>query len=762
MASSAEGEELSLVPYSSRESNEIFLRHHNAVVVYDEELKQLVLRGPPSSATASNPMALPNCPYCRRPLRHDPGEPTEGRAVSQHDVEAGFVNPNYFRMLQDISTRSPEVSRPPSPQASWQPSVNVSGSLPSQPPSGESEYFPLPSPSAAQGISAAAFSPNYFRRFFIEERELGRGGKGVVLLVKHVLDGVSLGHFACKRVPVGDDHDWLKKVLNEVQLLQHLSHQNLVSYRHVWLENMQLTQFGPSVPCAFILQQYCNAGDLHRYVYEPLRAPTKEQLKGRMRRRSKGQLDEPEDMHSPRRLSFDEIYSFFKDIASGLNYLHGNGFIHRDLKPLNCLLHETGKGIRVLVSDFGEAQMESMARKSTGATGTISYCAPEVLRPQYPLGPLGQFTTKSDIFSLGMILYFMCFAQLPYANADNLDEDKEDLDRLRDEIKDWGGFDDVTRERSDLPDKLYKFLERLLSPNPADRPTAEDILRAMSTGGALTDSGVHHPTHAHQKNRGLGVDMAGAGPAVFDDVRSGSRISPVESPMPSTPTGIGGGRWRGSKRPLSANGRDGAISTGNGSSIVLRATFPSNTTANETRSHPMTPTSSTLGHSAYSSSFGPSPTQVARGPAPVGLLPDAPHARWRLWSTFVERSRMVSVLQSVPSKTVLFIFKVFSITMPCQPRAPDPWILYPLVCLGALDFALSGGLAPPGGGDGAAHLHDRPCHCLRKLGVSIALLVAHMVVLFLGTRAGVICFGGAWGYGSSEQVVMIPADDYQV
>lgn len=40
-------------------------------------------------------------------------------------------------------------------------------------------------------------------RFFVEEGELGRGGKGVVLLVKHVLDGVSLGHFACKRVPVG-------------------------------------------------------------------------------------------------------------------------------------------------------------------------------------------------------------------------------------------------------------------------------------------------------------------------------------------------------------------------------------------------------------------------------------------------------------------------------------------------------------------------------------------------------------------------------
>ena len=44
-----------------------------------------------------------------------------------------------------------------------------------------------------QGIKREALSPNYFKKFFIEEKELGRGGKGVVLLVRHELDGVSLG-----------------------------------------------------------------------------------------------------------------------------------------------------------------------------------------------------------------------------------------------------------------------------------------------------------------------------------------------------------------------------------------------------------------------------------------------------------------------------------------------------------------------------------------------------------------------------------------
>jgi hypothetical protein len=50
-----------------------------------------------------------------------------------------------------------------------------------------------PAPSIGHGIKKEAFSPNYFKRFFIEEKELGRGGKGVVLLVRHELDRVSLG-----------------------------------------------------------------------------------------------------------------------------------------------------------------------------------------------------------------------------------------------------------------------------------------------------------------------------------------------------------------------------------------------------------------------------------------------------------------------------------------------------------------------------------------------------------------------------------------
>lgn len=331
-------------------------------------------------------------------------------------------------------------------------------------------------------IRRNAFQPNYFKTFFVEETILGRGGKGVVLLVRHEIDGCQLGHFACKRVPVGDDHAWLEKVLIEVELLAKLSHPNLVSYRHVWLEDVQLNIFGPSVACAFILQQYCNGGDLHKYVVgNAPREVTKEELKARMRRRSKGQAEPPHNLSQAKpQLSFEDIYSFFKDITSGVAYLHAANYIHRDLKPNNCLLHQEGGILQCLISDFGEVQPENVVRKSTGSTGTISYCAPEVLKMD-ATGRYGNFTTKSDMFSLGMILYFMCFGRLPYQGANAIQEELEDIELLRAEIVDWKGFQDERRERTDLPTRLYKLLKKLLASDPAERPSANEVLIAMKS-----------------------------------------------------------------------------------------------------------------------------------------------------------------------------------------------------------------------------------------------------------------------------------------
>lgn len=375
---------------------------------------------------------------------------------------------------------------------------------------------PAPAPQDGSRIRRTALQPNYFKSFFVEERELGRGGKGVVLLVRHEIDGCHLGYFACKRVPVGDDHGWLEKVLLEVELLAKLSHPNLVSYRHVWLEDVQLSRFSPTVACAFILQQYCNGGDLWKKVVGQIPGEaTKEELKAQMRRRSKGQLEKPINLRAAQsQLQPEEIHSYFRDITAGLAYLHAANYIHRDLKPSNCLLHTERGQTTCLISDFGEVQAENVARKATGSTGTISYCAPEVLKRD-ATGSYGNFTTKSDIFSLGMILYFMCFGRLPYQASNTINEELEDVELLRAEIMDWKGFEDERRERPELPSKLYTLLKQLLALNPNDRPSASEVLTALKN--ATISEGMFRGTMSP-----LGL--------------AGRRVQDLDSPVPpSTP-----------------------------------------------------------------------------------------------------------------------------------------------------------------------------------------------------------------------------------
>lgn len=190
-------------------------RHHNAIVVRDASSQRLEIRG----------LYRTECPTCHQPWRSSsPDRSFDGSP--QHD---SYVDPDYFRMLR---AGRADVRPPSSPIRRLVEPVPIHEDNASDGTVREAEFVSS-TPEVQEGsrIRREAFSPNYFSTFFTEERELGRGGKGVVLLVRHEIDGCHLGYFACKRVPVGDDHAWLEKVLVEVELLAKLSHPNLVSYR---------------------------------------------------------------------------------------------------------------------------------------------------------------------------------------------------------------------------------------------------------------------------------------------------------------------------------------------------------------------------------------------------------------------------------------------------------------------------------------------------------------------------------------------------
>ena len=656
------------------------------------------------------------------------------------EEQPNFITQGYFDMLARSLPGSNETSAPPSPRrrivqpvrSHLHPS-SAAAAIP--PPNAEFvASTPVP-PSQAHGISETAFSPNYFEKFFVEERELGRGGRGVVLLVKHVLDGVTLGHFACKRVPIGDDHAWLEKVLVEVQLLQTLSHQNLVSYRHVWLEDFQISTFGPSVPCAFILQQYCNEGDMQNYVLGSAQASTTTQeLKERIRRKSRGEAELPRRANQPKQLHFDEIYNFFRDITSGLRHLHHNGFIHRDLKPSNCLLHTVGGETKVLVSDFGEVQYEYATRKSTGATGTISYCAPEVLRRLSPGGPFENFTAKSDIFSLGMILHFLCFANLPYRAADVLHEEREDMDELREEITSWEGFDDQRKLRPELPAALYAFLKRLLSLEPNQRPNADDVLQVVSSGRLDDIPSVRRRNSMEP-----------------EELTPGRRIQKLDSPQQgNSPQGRAGrdsgrksrnSKFKNLRSRSQERKRSETLPNDLGIGSESEAEHENNSnldgTSSDTRGYGDLKLNSTVvfrGKRA-SVSIPNSPLQTSPTRSPVRhqlLLEDIHSEPPPVPRLLVERARSLlsAPIRSSAFRTALLTLKLISTLQPCLSQGMNALVVYPVIAIALLEFSVSD---------------------LRVWKAGLAGML-HVLVLWVAWKTGRLCqnTNGGWAVFDEE------------
>lgn len=587
------------------------------------------------------------CPFCHRPLHERDNAPEAHDYGVEYSPDRPFVDPEYFAMLAESQRPSPAGSGQATPSRRVHLALRsgrsreVSSSL-SEPPADAEFISSEPSARRSQGISSSAFSPGYFNQFFREIRELGRGGNGVVLLVEHLIDDVSLGEFACKRIPVGDSKAYFEKVIVEVRLLQKIPHRNLVAYHWTWLEDHQPSKFGPSIPCLWILQDYCNGGDLQNYVLGSVKEPSAtESLKARLRRMSKG--DTRPDPASTRtsRLSLDEIFSFFKDIATGLHHLHSKGYIHRDLKPSNCLLQHDGGRTTVLISDFGEVQLAGDSRRSTGATGTVAYLAPEVLQ-QSPDGLYQNFTTKSDIFSLGMIVYFMCFGRLPYASADGINEEDEDLDKLRAEITTWPGFNDESRLRSDLPERLYKYLKRLLSVDPEERPGTGDILASIKGGVNLGEpswSMEDFPSRVSSAD-GVGHSSRTRTHSTRADMRSLSRHDSS-----------------GDVRHRSPAKRDATLprpSSARANSMALDLRKDDGTTSRIASPH----------HS------------------PRLMLPPPPEP-----SGFIRLFRLVDQPRVIFAvRATFFLAKLASFMLLCAPHAVQPWLFYPLLVLAAMDL----------------------------------------------------------------------------
>lgn len=184
-------------------------------------------------------------------------------------------------------------------------------------------------------------------------------------------------------------------------------------------------------------------------------------------------------------LSVKEILRIGAQIAEGLAAAHKQGLVHRDMKPTNVLL-ENGVE-RAKVADFGLAKtMDDVGMTRTGElSGT-----PQFMSPEQASG--GLVDHRTDLFSLGSILYAMCTGRPPF-RADNslatlkriCDDTPRPIERINPEIPGW----------------LSAIVERLLAKSPADRfQTAAEVAVLLQQHLATAQAGtsIVRPTSQSQ------------------------------------------------------------------------------------------------------------------------------------------------------------------------------------------------------------------------------------------------------------------------
>lgn len=162
-------------------------------------------------------------------------------------------------------------------------------------------------------------------------------------------------------------------------------------------------------------------------------------------------LQERVDRSGP--LSVAEILRVGVQIAAGLHAAHEQGLVHRDVKPGNILLEESVD--RVLISDFGLARTADDANltRSGAITGTPHYMSPEQASG-------GAIDPRSDLFSLGSVLYFACTGR-PAFRAPQI---MAVLNRIC-----HYPHRRVTEVNAEIPGALADLIDRLLAKSPVDR-----------------------------------------------------------------------------------------------------------------------------------------------------------------------------------------------------------------------------------------------------------------------------------------------------
>ncbi|MEN2666380.1 Stk1 family PASTA domain-containing Ser/Thr kinase [Listeria aquatica] len=168
------------------------------------------------------------------------------------------------------------------------------------------------------------------------------------------------------RIDLTDESNLIRRFQREAQSATSLDHPNIVSIYDVGDEN----------DLHYIVMEYVDGMDLKRYIQE----------------------------NHP--ISFEKAVDIMRQIVSAISAAHERHIIHRDIKPQNILIDQ--KGV-VKITDFGIAMAlsETSITQTNSLLGSVHYLSPEQARG-------GMATQKSDVYSLGIVMYELLSGEVPY------------------------------------------------------------------------------------------------------------------------------------------------------------------------------------------------------------------------------------------------------------------------------------------------------------------------------------------------------------
>eukprot|EP00581_Thalassiosira_minuscula_P012917 CAMPEP_0183719730 /NCGR_PEP_ID=MMETSP0737-20130205/12546_1 /TAXON_ID=385413 /ORGANISM="Thalassiosira miniscula, Strain CCMP1093" /LENGTH=712 /DNA_ID=CAMNT_0025949467 /DNA_START=136 /DNA_END=2274 /DNA_ORIENTATION=+ len=211
-------------------------------------------------------------------------------------------------------------------------------------------------------------------------------------------------------------------VLNEVSILKSLRHKHIVP----------LLDFFEQPDCYYLVMKKCDGGDV---------------------------LDR---VASIEQYSEKDACQLSLGLLQAVHFMHERGIAHRDLKPQNLLLDSNDDNTSVKVCDFGYAKRVHMPKSLTTLCGSLHYVAPELLK-NHP------YDQSADIWSVGVIVYFLLAGYLPFHHRDQNELFKIiRLGKYSFDKKYWSG----------VSDDAIRLIMHLLDVDPTTRYTAKEALKS--------------------------------------------------------------------------------------------------------------------------------------------------------------------------------------------------------------------------------------------------------------------------------------------